>query len=336
MAPSKPDGGLAPGESSGARRQARVPLRAVAAVAGWYCSTVVLITTNKLLMSTDFGLPVFLTFLHMLVSFCWCEFSANAGWSRRAPLKSWRDALKVFALSQTLAVSVALAVASFKYVEVSLEQALAASSPAFTAAAGVVILGKRERAKIWITLVPVMGGAMLAAGGEPRFHALGVCLVFASNVARGVKSCLQELLLGKQAGLDSMSLLRWMSLFSMTTLLPMACVLEGPGVIATKLAFVRENRKLGVSLLANCSGAFLVNLTQFAVTGEVGALSMQVLGNVKNVFTTTVSVFVFQNPVSAQGVLGYTITTLGAFAFGREKQKERAEAAVAREAGESQ
>jgi hypothetical protein len=47
-------------------------------------------------------------------------------------------------------------------------------------------------------------------------------------------------------------------------------------------------------------------------------------------------VFVFQNPVSAQGVLGYTITTLGAFAFGREKQKERAEAAVAREAGESQ
>ena len=328
MAPSKPDDGLAPGESYGARRPARVPVRAVAAVGGWYCSTVMLITTNKLLMSGDFGLPVFLTFLHMLVSFCWCEFSANVGWSRRAPLKTWRDARKVFALSQTLAVSVALAVASFKYVEVSLEQALAASSPAFTAAAGVVILGKRERARIWITLVPVMGGAMLAAGGEPRFHALGVCLVFASNVARGVKSCLQELLLGKEAGLDSMSLLRWMSLFSMTTLLPMSCFVEGTNVIAEKLAFVYGNRRLSAALAANCSGAFLVNLTQFAVTGEVGALSMQVLGNVKNVFTTVVSVFVFQNPISIQGVIGYTITTLGAFAFGREKQKERAEAAA--------
>jgi drug/metabolite transporter (DMT)-like permease len=219
-------------------------------------------------------------------------------------------------------------VASFKYVEVSLEQALAASSPAFTAAAGVVILGKRERSRIWITLVPVMGGAMLAAGGEPRFHALGVCLVFASNVARGVKSCLQELLLGKEAGLDSMSLLRWMSLFSMTTLLPMSCFVEGTNVIAEKLAFVYGNQRLSAALVANCSGAFLVNLTQFAVTGEVGALSMQVLGNVKNVFTTVVSVFVFQNPISAQGVIGYTITTLGAFAFGREKQKERAEAAA--------
>jgi len=49
------------------------------------------------------------------------------------------------------------------------------------------------------------------------------------------------------------------------------------------------------------------------------------------VFTTIVSVFVFRNPISAQGVLGYTITTAGAFAFGREKQKERAAAALAAE-----
>lgn len=315
-------------------RGSKVPVKAVAAVAGWYCSTVLLITTNKFLMGNDFGLPVFLTFMHMLVSFGWCEFSANVGWSNRVGLKNWKDAAKVFALSQTLAVSVALAVASFKYVEVSLEQALAASTPAFTAAGGVAILGKRERTKIWLTLVPVMGGAMLAAGGEPKFHLLGVCLVFASNIARGVKSCLQELLLNKEAGLDSMSLLRWMSLFSMLTLLPMSCILENPSVILEKLSFVYGDNNLFRALVANCSGAFLVNLTQFVVTSEVGALSMQVLGNVKNVFTTTVSVFVFRNAISVQGVVGYTITTIGAFMFGREKQKERQEAARAAEVSE--
>jgi|TARA_B110000967_G_scaffold178304_1_gene193008 drug/metabolite transporter (DMT)-like permease len=280
MASSASTSGAVSGETRGGRTP-KLPAKAVAAVVGWYCATVLLITTNKFLMGTDFGLPVFLTFLHMLVSFLWCEFSANVGWSRRVPLKNWRDAGKVFALSQTLAVSVALAVASFKYVEVSLEQALAASTPAFTAAGGVLILGKQERSKVWLTLVPVMGGAMLAAGGEPKFHALGVCLVFASNVARGVKSCLQELLLNKEAGLDSMSLLRWMSLFSMLTLLPMSCVLERPGVILEKLAFVWSDRRTFALLAANCGGAFLVNLTQFAVTSEVGALSMQVLGNVK-------------------------------------------------------
>ena len=44
----------------------------------------------------------------------------------------------------------------------------------------------------------------------------------------------------------------------------------------------------------------MVNLFQFQVTENVGALSMQVLGNLKNVFTSTVSVFVFRNAVTSQ------------------------------------
>ena len=297
--------------------------RAFGAIAAWYCSTVVLITTNKILMSGQFRLPVFLTFTHMLVSFAWCEFSANAGWSERKPLKSGRDVWKVFVLSQTLALSVALAVASFKYVDVSLEQALAASTPAFTAAAGVVVLGKRERPRVWLTLVPVAGGAALSAGGAPEFHLVGVSLVFASNVARAVKSCMQELLLGGESALDSMNLLRYMSAFSAVTLLPMALALEGPTDIYRRLLAVRGDGALAAALVANCAGAFAVNLTQFTVTAHVGALYMQVLGNLKNVFTSTVSVFVFRNAVTPMGVVGYAVTMLGAYAFGREKRRER-------------
>ena len=241
-------------------------VKAFGAVAAWYVSTVVLITMNKVLMREHFRLPVFLTFLHMLVSYAWCEFSAELGWGVRAPLKTRADAAKVFVLAQTLAVSVVLAVASFKYVEVSLEQALAASTPAFTACAGVVILGKRERSRVWLTLVPVVGGAAMSAGGDPKFHALGVALVVASNVARATKSCMQEMLLNKETALDSMNLLRWMSLFSMATLFPMALALEGGTEIVERLSYVYNDRTLGAALVANCTGAFMVNLSQFMVT----------------------------------------------------------------------
>jgi drug/metabolite transporter (DMT)-like permease len=305
-------------------------VKAFGAVAAWYVSTVVLITMNKVLMREHFRLPVFLTFLHMLVSYAWCEFSAELGWGVRAPLKTRADAAKVFVLAQTLAVSVVLAVASFKYVEVSLEQALAASTPAFTACAGVVILGKRERSRVWLTLVPVVGGAAMSAGGDPKFHALGVALVVVSNVARATKSCMQEMLLNKETALDSMNLLRWMSLFSMATLFPMALVLEGGTEIVERLSYVYNDRTLGAALVANCTGAFMVNLSQFMVTAHVGALSMQVLGNLKNVFTSSVSVVVFQNAITAQGVVGYAITMLGAFAFGREKHRDRIAAAEAK------
>ena len=92
-----------------------------------------------------------------------------------------------------------------------------------------------------------------------------------------------------------MNLLRYMSAFSAVTLLPMALALEGPTDIYRRLLAVRGGA-LAAALVANCAGAFAVNLTQFTVTAHVGALYMQVLGNLKNVFTSTVSVFVFETP----------------------------------------
>ena len=185
-----------------------------------------------------------------------------------------------------------------------------------------MILGKRERPRVWLTLVPVAGGAALSAGGAPEFHLVGVSLVFASNVARAVKSCMQELLLGGESALDSMNLLRYMSAFSAVTLLPMALAsrvrrtFTGDCSPCARQARSRRARR-------ELRGAFAVNLTQFTVTAHVGALYMQVLGNLKNVFTSTVSVFVFRNAVTPMGVVGYAVTMLGAYAFGREKRRER-------------
>ena len=108
-----------------------------------------------------------------------------------------------------------------------------------------------------------------------------------------------------------MNLLRYMSAFSAVTLLPMALALEGPTDIYRRLLAVRGDGALAAALVANCAGAFAVNLTQFTVTAHVGALYMQVLGNLKNVFTSTVSVFVFRNAVTPMGVVGYAVTMLG-------------------------
>ena len=303
----------------------RAKVRAFLSVAGWFVSTVVLITMNKVLMGEHFALPVFLTFLHMMVSFLWCEFSMTMGWTARGAIKSRAEGWKVFFLSQVMALSVLLAVASFKYVDVSLEQALAASSPAFTAAMGVVILKKRERGKVWLTLLPVVGGAMISAGGVPEVSWFGVTLVILSNIARGTKSCMQELLLGKDA-LDSINLLRYMAAFSCLTLLPFSFVIEGPAIIMERLSYVSRDGTIAAALIANCTGAFMVNLCQFQVTENVGALSMQVLGNLKNVFTSTVSVFVFRNAVTSLSIVGYGITMAGAWWYNKEKNREKAEA----------
>jgi drug/metabolite transporter (DMT)-like permease len=138
---------------------------------------------------------------------------------------------------------------------------------------------------------------------------------------------MQELLLGKDS-LDSINLLRYMAAFSCLTLLPFSFVIEGPTLIMERLVYVSRDGTIAAALVANCTGAFMVNLFQFQVTENVGALSMQVLGNLKNVFTSTVSVFVFRNAVTSLSIVGYGITMAGAWWYNKEKNREKAEAAA--------
>ena len=129
--------------------------------------------------------------------------------------------LESTALSKPSVVKLTLNPRPPSYVEVSLEQAIAASTPAFTAGIGMVMLRRREKWRVILALIPVIGGAFISAGGEPTLHFVGMACVFGSIVMRATKACLQELLLaGETEQLDSLNLLRWMSALSMATLLP--------------------------------------------------------------------------------------------------------------------
>ena len=342
-------------------------LKTLLIVCGWFASTVLLISFNKILMrdGSKFRLPIFLTFMHMCVAYVCCEIvlsfkerslvvaafnsssssgsnkSSNSAFkvSARQQLQSNRQFWKIFALSQTFAVSIVAAVASLEYLEVSFEQAIAACTPAVTAFMGMVILRKKEHWRVWASLTPVILGGMVTAGAEPTFHAKGLALVLASMVARATKSCLQELLLSSAESegggikdgvvqqsekLDSLNSLRWMSLMSVCTLLPASVEFEGVCAIKAALRSAYEENDLAWALCANCAGAFLVNISQFLVTQHVGALSMQVLGNVKTIVTVVFSVVIFKNVVGLRSMLGYALTLIGCFVYLREKRRREA------------
>lgn len=48
--------------------------------------------------------------------------------------------------------------------------------------------------------------------------------------------------------------------------------------------------------------------------------AMQVLGCAKGVVATVVSVLLFRNPMTALGILGYTLTVAGVFAYSWAKK----------------
>ena len=66
--------------------------------------------------------------------------------------------------------------------------------------------------KVYITLVPVVVGIVLASNSEPLFHLWGFLACFTATFARALKSVLQGLLLtNENERLDSLNLLLFMS-----------------------------------------------------------------------------------------------------------------------------
>ena len=121
----------------------------------------------------------------------------------------------------------------------------------------------------------------------------------------------QVLLQHEEDKLDSINLLRHISLYVILLLLPAAALMEGPtkllDVLVTATNGEGAQRGLVYYLALNLSAAFLVNWFQMQVTKMIGATILQVLGIFKSSASSIVSVLVFQNPVTIQSVTGYVI-----------------------------
>ncbi|XP_057838341.2 probable sugar phosphate/phosphate translocator At3g11320 isoform X1 [Cryptomeria japonica] len=295
----------------------------IALVIFWYSSNIGVLLLNKYLLSNyGFKYPIFLTMCHMTA----CALLSYIGiaWLKMAPMQriqSRHQFLKVFALSVIFSVSVVGGNISLRFLPVSFNQAVGATTPFFTALFAYFISFKREAWVTYATLVPVVAGVIIASGGEPSFHLYGFLMCICATAARALKSVLQGLLLSSDGEkLDSMNLLLYMAPIAVLVLLPAVLTIE-PKVMEVCVALARQDKVIVFLLVVNSSMAYLVNLTNFLVTKHTSALTLQVLGNAKGAVAVVVSIILFRNPISFIGMAGYTLTVIGVVLYGESKRR---------------
>ncbi|KXZ48122.1 hypothetical protein GPECTOR_30g218 [Gonium pectorale] len=238
--------------------------------------------------------------------------------------KSRAQFLKIVILSAVFCSTVVLGNVSLKFIPVSFNQAIGATTPFFTAILAFLMQGHKEAPLTYYTLVPIVGGVIVASGGEPLFNLVGFSCCLAATALRALKSVLQSLLMTDPSEkLDPMSLLVYMSGVSICFLLPMSVILE-PSAYALAVQLANGNQGFVYWLLGNSCLAYFVNLTNFLVTKHTSALTLQVLGNAKGVVAAFVSVLVFRNVVTSQGITGYAITVTGVFLYSESKRRSKA------------
>ncbi|XP_039006692.1 UDP-URONIC ACID TRANSPORTER 1 [Hibiscus syriacus] len=291
----------------------------------WYSSNIGVLLLNKYLLSNNgFRFPIFLTMCHMSA----CAFFSYISivfikLVPLQPIKSRTQFLKIATLSVVFCCSVVGGNVSLRYLPVSFNQAVGATTPFFTALFAYLMTFKREA---WVTygaLVPVVAGVVIASGGEPGFHWFGFIMCISATAARAFKSVLQGILLSSEGEkLNSMNLLLYMSPIAVLVLVPAALVME-PNVVEVTISLGRQHRYMWLLLLINSTLAYSANLSNFLVTKHTSALTLQVLGNAKGAVAVVISILLFRNPVTVVGIAGYTVTVLGVVAYGEAKRRFR-------------
>lgn len=299
------------------------PLVTVAIILAWYGSNIGVILLNKVLLSQfHFRFPVFLTLCHMLA----CSATSWAvATSRLVPLqhvKSRAQLAKISLLGLVFSLTVVLGNVSLRFIPVSFNQAIGATTPAFTAALSLLMLGHRESRGTYLSLIPVVVGIVIASGAEPLFHMLGFLAAISATAARAFKSVLQGVLLSDPGErMDSMSLLTYMAPVAVLALIPLTLFYE-QGALDVAVELGRSRGFWGL-LLLNSFLAYFVNLTNFLVTKHTSALTLQVLGNAKGVVAVVISILYFRNPVNVYSVLGYAITVTGVVLYSQARKAAR-------------
>ncbi|CAN1331597.1 Probable sugar phosphate/phosphate translocator At3g11320 [Linum perenne] len=201
----------------------------VGLVSSWYSSNIGVLLLNKYLLSSyGFKFPIFLTMCHMTA--CSLLSYIAIAWMRIVPMQTIRSRtqfFKISALSLIFCVSVVFGNVSLRFLPVSFNQAIGATTPFFTAVFAYVMTLKREAWLTYLALVPVVTGVIIASGGEPSFHLFGFLMCIAATAARALKSVLQGILLSSEGEkLHSMNLLLYMAPISVVFLLPTTLIME--------------------------------------------------------------------------------------------------------------
>ncbi|CAL5322598.1 unnamed protein product [Camellia sinensis] len=297
-------------------------------VGSWYSSNIGVLLLNKYLLSNyGFKYPIFLTMCHMTA--CSLLSYVAIAWMKMVPMQTIRSRvqfIKISCLSMVFCASVVSGNISLRYLPVSFNQAIGATTPFFTAVFAYLMTLKREAWLTYITLIPVVTGVVIASGGEPSFHLFGFIMCVGATAARALKTVLQGILLSSEGEkLNSMNLLMYMAPIAVVLLLPATLYME-EDVVGITLSLARDDIRIIWYLLFNSALAYFVNLTNFLVTKHTSALTLQfqlVLGNAKGAMAVVVSILIFRNPVSITGMLGYSLTVTGVILYSEAKKHSK-------------
>jgi len=287
---------------------------------------------------SKYNFPLAVTVVHML--FCWLMcfvFLRYKGANIARPvLGVSKQVVSVVPLAGCVALSVGCGNLALQYIYPSFNQMLGSTTPLITVIMATACEGKRYNSWTWFSLVFICGGLVICSVEEVNFHILGFLASILATVLRAAKSIIQGQLLHASEMFDAVTLLYYMAPWAAALLMVLSLCVEGMKPITILLYgyasdFEGTRHVLSLLILGGLN-ACLLNILNFQVTAYTSAVTLNVLGNVKNCIGIGISVLIFRNRFRLEQAVGVAICLLGVSIYQKfgcvvqEKQLETGEA----------
>lgn len=290
--------------------------RGLLAILQWWAFNVLVIITNKwIFQKLDFKFPLTVSTVHFIISTIGAHISIKV--LKVKPLievnrhDRWR---RIFPMACVFCVNIVLGNVSLRYIPVSFMQTIKSFTPATTVFLQWLVWKKSFDRRVWLSLIPIVGGIVLTSVTELSFEWKGFLAAFVGCIVTSTKTILAESLLHGY-NFDSINTVYYMAPYATMILAPFALFFEGGGVVTWISAQESLFSPVLIIFLSGVS-AFCLNFSIFYVIHATTAVTFNVAGNMKVAVAIVISWLVFKNPISPSNAFGCIVTLVGCTFYG--------------------
>ncbi|XP_077550425.1 solute carrier family 35 member E1 homolog [Haemaphysalis longicornis] len=204
-------------------------------------------------------------------------------------------------------------------VPVSYAHTVKATMPLFTVVLSRIILKEKQTCMVYMSLLPIIVGVMVATMTEISFDMTGLISALVSTIGFSLQNIYTKKVI-RDTNLHYLRLLHTFARLALIFFIPVWLLVDARR-FSKDTSLFKQSDGFTILLLLFVDGAlnFAQNLVAFTVLNMVSPLTYSVCNATKRISVITVSLLLLHNPVTPLNVLGMLTAVLGVLCYNKAK-----------------